>query len=93
MWSMEKDNKYKEIYKVFCDEKYINTSIKKEDGTFLTCGLGKFYDVENANEITQTNLGINYYFDYNKNVYIKCHERCKKCSKEINITNMNCAQC
>ena len=72
--------------KVFCDEKY-NENDKKY------CDNKIFYDVENANEITQKLIGENYYFDYNKNVYIKCHQRCKKCSKEYNLTNMQCDKC
>ena len=39
------------------------------------------------------NLGEKYYFYSNKNVYIKCHENCKKCSKPYNDTNMNCDEC
>ena len=79
--------------KVFCDKKYDESSIKTKEGQYLTCGESKFYDIENANEITQTFPGINYYFDKNKNVFIKCHERCKTCSREYNTTNMNCDEC
>ena len=80
--------------KVFCDKKYDNTAIKSiNDNRLLTCGYGLFFDVENDNEITQLNLGINYYFDKNKNAFIKCHKRCKTCSKEYNDTNMNCDTC
>ena len=49
--------------------------------------------MENANEITQLELGLNYYFDYNKNCYIKCHEKCKTCSKEYDNNNMFCDEC
>ena len=49
--------------KVFCDEKYNDRAIKAENGNCLTCGKGIYYDVINENEITQLNLGINYYFD------------------------------
>ena len=38
-------------------------------------------------------IGENYYFDFNKNAYIKFHSRCKKCSKEYNKTNMQCDEC
>ena len=79
--------------KVFCDKKYDIFALKSEKGQYLACGIGQFYDVENANEITQLNLGINYYFDYNKNCYIKCHEKCKTCSREFNNTNMKCDDC
>ena len=79
--------------KVFCDKNYDNSAIKTNDGKYLTCGDGTFYDVLNADEITQINLGMNYYFDISKNVYIKCHKRCKTCSKEFNETNMNCDSC
>ena len=79
--------------KVYCDKKYDDSVIKKENGKFLTCGKGKFYDIENADEITQYNLGINYYFDQNKNEYIKYHKKCKTCSKKYNITNFNCDDC
>ena len=79
--------------KVFCDNEYNDTALKAENGTLITCGNKKFYEVENSNEITQINLGHKYYFDTNKNVYIKCHEKCKKCSKEYNDTNMNCDEC
>ena len=79
--------------KVFCDTKYDDSAIKNKEGEFITCGDGKFYDVENMNEITQLNLGPNYYFDSNNNFYIKCHERCKKCSRKYNDTNMNCDEC
>ena len=48
---------------------------------------------KNENEITQMNLGLNYYFDINNNAYIKCHPRCKTCSKEYNKENMNCDSC
>ena len=79
--------------KVFCDDKYKDTAIKNEGGQYITCGEGKFYDIENENEITQINLGNKYYFDANRNVYIKCHEQCKRCSKAYNDTNMNCDEC
>ena len=78
---------------VFCDKKYDDSTIKNEYGDYLTCGEGKFYEVENGDEITQYLLGINYFFDYNRSVYIKCHEKCKTCSKEYNETNMNCDEC
>ena len=79
--------------KVFCDEKYSNSSLKNKEGNYLTCGKGIFYDVYNDNEITQLNLGINYYFDNEINSYIKCHKRCKTCSRIYNSTNMNCDEC
>ena len=79
--------------KVFCDDKYKDTAIISTEGQYITCGEGKFYDIENDNEITQINLGDDYYFDINKNVYIKCHELCKSCSKAYNYTNMNCDEC
>ena len=78
--------------KVFCDKKYDEFALK-QDNRFIDCGEGVFYDVENVNEITQLNLGINYYFDNIKNSYIKCHEKCKTCSREFNNTNMNCDEC
>ena len=79
--------------KIFCDDKYNQTSLKTKEGKYLTCGNGTYYDVENENEITQLYLGINYYFDYDKNSYIKCYYKCKTCSKEYNDTNMNCDEC
>ena len=79
--------------KVFCDKKYDESALKSEEGKLLTCGKGKFYDVGNAKEITQLNLGLNYYFDNIKNSYFKCHQRCKTCSTEYNNTNMNCDIC
>ena len=79
--------------KVFCDEKYNNTSLKDKEGKNITCGISKFFNVENANEITQYDLGIKYYFDKDKDAYIKCHEKCKICSREFNQTNMNCDEC
>ena len=78
--------------KIFCDKKNDKTCLKSNN-ICLTCGEGKYYDVENANEITQLLIGENYYFDNNKKVFIKCHERCKKCSKEYNSTNMQCDEC
>ena len=79
--------------KVYCDDKYNDTMIKIEKGKYLTCGNGKFYDVINSNEITQIDLGNKYYYDKYKDAYIKCHEKCKSCSKEYNETNMNCDEC
>ena len=79
--------------KVFCDKKYDNTCVKSKGGKCLTCGEGTFYDVENANEITQFLIGENYYFDKNKKVFIKCHKRCKNCEKEYSLTNMECLEC
>ena len=79
--------------KIFCDEKYNQSSIKTKEGKYLTCGNGTYYDVANENEITQLYLGINYYFDYDKNSYFKCYYKCKTCSKEYNDTNMNCDEC
>ena len=79
--------------KVFCSQEYDESCFKLNNSTCITCGDGKFYDVENANEITQKLVGENYYFDSNKNVYIKCHPRCKKCSAEYNDTNMECDEC
>ena len=61
--------------RVFCDKKYDDTALKTKENKYLTCGNGKFFEVENENEITQLYLGINYFFDYNKNKYIKCHPR------------------
>ena len=78
--------------KVFCDKKYDEFALIKENKK-IACGGGTFYDVDNVNEITQLNLGINYYFDKNKNSFIKCHEKCKTCSREFNDTNMNCDEC
>ena len=79
--------------KVLCDEKYDETAIKTEEGKPLACGEGKYYEVENTNEIVQKIPGTNYYFDNNKNVFIKCHQKCKTCSREFNNTNMNCDEC
>jgi len=79
--------------KVFCDEKYDEYALKTEDGELIACGEGFFYDVQNVNEITQLNLGMNYYFVNSTNSYIKCHEKCKTCSREFNSTNMNCDLC
>ena len=79
--------------KVFCDKKYDKFGIKSKEGKLIACGEGKFYNVENVNEITQLNLGKNYYFDKNKNCYIKCHEKCQTCSREFNNTHMNCDLC
>ena len=62
--------------KVFCDKLYDEYALKTNKGKLMACGKGKFYDVDNMNEITQLNLGINYYFDNSKNSYIKCHEKC-----------------
>ena len=81
-----------EDIKVFCDKNYDEFAFKK-DNELLACGEGIFYDVDNANEISQLKLGNNYYFDNLKNSYIKCHERCKTCSREFNSTNMNCDEC
>ena len=78
---------------VFCDKKYDQYALKSKEGKFIGCGEGKFYDVENVNEITQLNLGKNYYFDNIKNYYIKCHEKCKTCSRKFNDTHMNCDVC
>ena len=79
--------------KVFCDENYDNTSIKDIEGKKIACGFGKYFDVENANEITQYDLGTKYYFNKNNDAYIKCHEKCKRCSRLFNETNMNCDEC
>ena len=46
---------------VFCDKKYDDSTIKNEYGDYLTCGEGKFYEVENGDEITQYLLGIKYH--------------------------------
>ena len=78
--------------KVFCDSQYDNSCFKK-DKNCLTCGNGKFYEVENDNEITQYNLGINYFFDEKSGVYIKCHKKCKTCSKRYTSIYMNCDSC
>ena len=79
--------------KIFCDKKYDEFAIKSKEGKLIACGEGQFYDVENMNEITQLNLGKNYYFDKTKNYYIKCHEKCKTCSRKFNDTHMNCDIC
>ena len=79
--------------KVFCDKKYDKFAIKSKEGKLIACGEGPFYDVENMNEITQLNLGKNYYFDNSKNCYIKCHEKCRTCSRRFNDTHMNCDIC
>ena len=77
---------------IFCDEKNDGTCLKSNN-ICLTCGEGKFYDVENANEITQLLIGKNYYFDNHKKVFVKCHKRCKSCSNEYSLTNMQCDEC
>jgi len=82
--------------KVFCDEANDFSCLKNNNEKCLTCGKGKFYDVENANEITQKLLGKNYYFNDKNNSYIKCHKRCKNCSneyKENDDKNMYCYEC
>ena len=79
--------------KIFCDNIYDDTCFKSNESKCITCGKGKFYDVQNENEITQFNKGPNYYFDNDKYVYFKCHKRCKTCSKEYNTYNMNCDTC
>ena len=78
--------------KIFCDKKYDETALKLNN-KLITCGKGKFYDVKNADEITQYNLGINYYFNISQDYYIKCHQKCKTCSREYNDLNMNCDDC
>ena len=81
--------------KIFCDKKYDNTTLKTKKGKFINCGEGKFYEViddDGQDKITQYGLE-DYIFDDNKNVFFKCHERCKTCSKEFNITSMNCNEC
>ena len=47
--------------KVFCDSKYNDTSLKSKEGINITCGDGKFFNIENAHEITQLYLGNKYY--------------------------------
>ena len=79
--------------KVFCDKNYDETTLKDKEGNNIICQKGKFYDVENVNEITQSKPGINYYFNENKVVFIKCHKRCKTCSIAFNLTHMNCDEC
>ncbi len=79
--------------RVFCDKKYDNTSMLNEEGKLMTCGDGKFYEVENDNEITQLDLGSKYYFDNQNNYFIKCHKRCKTCSRKFTNTEMNCDEC
>ena len=79
--------------KIFCDKIYDKYAIKSEEGKLIACGEGKFYNVENMNEITQLNLGKNYYFDEINNYYIKCHEKCEICSRKFNNTHMNCDLC
>ena len=79
--------------RVFCDNKYDESAVKDENDKFLTCGQGTFYRVENEEKITQINLGSHYYFDNDKNYYIKCHEKCKTCKKIFTISNMNCDEC
>jgi hypothetical protein len=32
--------------KIFCDDKYNQTSLKTKEGKYLTCGNGTYYDVE-----------------------------------------------
>ena len=76
--------------KVFCDKKYDEFARISKEGKLIACGEGKFYEVENMNEITQLNLGKNYYFDKNNNYYIKSHEKCKTCSRKFDATYMNC---
>ena len=78
---------------VYCDDKYKETAIKTKEGKYITCGDREFYNVVNENKITQINLGDKYHYDSNKKIYIRCHERCKRCSKEYNNTNMNCDEC
>ena len=82
-----------ENIKVFCDKENDNFCLKSNNGKCITCGKGRFYDVENANEVTQSLIGENYYFDDDKNVFIKCHKRCRRCSHEYNIINMQCDEC
>ena len=79
--------------KIYCDKKYDEFAIKSEEGKLIACGEGRFYEVENMNEITQLNLGKNYYFDKIKDIYIKCHDKCKTCSRKFNNTHMNCDTC
>ena len=38
---------------IFCDKKYDQYALKSKEGKLIACGEGKFYDVENVNEITQ----------------------------------------
>ena len=71
----------------------MNLLLNQMRGKLIACGEGKFSDVENMNEIIQLNMGNNYYFDKTKNVYIKCHEKCKTCSRKFNDTHMNCDLC
>ena len=32
--------------KVFCDDKYSNSSLKSKEGKYITCGDGEFYNIE-----------------------------------------------
>ena len=79
--------------RVYCDNNFDESALKDENGKYLTCGQGTFYEVENEEKITQKHLGIHYYFDREKNYYIKCHEKCKKCCKLFNSTFMGCTEC
>ena len=82
-------------FKVSCDKKFNEFAIKNEyyPYNYIACGGGKFYDIINDNEITQFYPYENYFFDINKNFYIKCNKNCKTCSKEYNYTNQNCDSC
>jgi len=82
-----------EDIQVFCNKIYDDKCLKSDDNKCLTCGKGTYYNIENANEITQYLIGENYYYDFSKRAFIKCHSRCKKCSKEYNNTNMQCDEC
>jgi hypothetical protein len=82
-----------EDIQVFCNKEYDDKCLKSNDNKCLTCGEGTYYNIDNSNEITQYLIGENYYFDSNKQAFIKCHSRCKKCSKEYNKTSMQCDEC
>ena len=50
---------------------------------------------EKNNNLTEclNNLSINYYYDYNIDLYIKCFDTCKACNGEGNKTYHNCLEC
>ena len=59
---------------------------------YNNCPSGTFKIYINRNICIET-VPENYYLDNNDNIYKKCFNNCKKCTKEGNETNNNCEKC
>ena len=73
---------------------YYNNKLEIEDTNCVEC-IDNYFKLENTNNcVNKDNPPERYFFDNERNLFIKCHDNCKTCSEgPINSTYFSCLSC